>query len=549
MKAQLQDRYWDRPGRASRPMRMENHFGGVSMRCFSIRPASVDEFFRATVARRPGHAALVELGRRMSYAELDAWVDRLAGALQSRGIAQGDRVVLLMGNRMAFLALVLACARIAAVSVPVGVRQSRDELEHVLNDSGASALFYDDGLAASVPAAQRTPTVRFRVTLEKNCPDSFEAFERNPAPVRPQQIDEEDTAVLLYTSGTTGRPKGAMLTGLGLVHSVMHFADCFDLDENDRTMLAVPCTHVTGLVSLLLTTVYVGGTTVLMAAFRAQDFLRLAHEEQITYSLMVPAMYLLCLREENLGSFDLSSWRVGGFGGSPMPQSALTAIARKLPSLRLQNAYGATETTSPTSLMPAACGMDHLDSVGQVVPCGEVKIVDAQGCEVADDQPGELWVRGPMVVPGYWNNPQANARGFADGFWKSGDVGSRDAQGFVKVFDRLKDMINRGGYKIFSAEVENVLAQHPDVVESAVVSRPCPVLYERVCAVVSVRSPQVTAEALRSYCAQRLADYKVPEWIELRMEPLPRNANGKIQKNELRAALAQQFSHNDRRQA
>jgi acyl-CoA synthetase (AMP-forming)/AMP-acid ligase II len=221
-----------------------------------------------------------------------------------------------------------------------------------------------------------------------------------------------------------------------------------------------------------------------------------------------------------------------------MPEAAISTLARKLPHLLLSNAYGATETTSPTTMMPLGENAAHPDSVGQVVPCGEVRICDEQGRDVPAGAAGEIWIRGPMVVTGYWNKPEANAAGFTDGFWHSGDVGSLDEHGFVRVFDRVKDMINRGGYKIFSAEVENALAYHPGIAECAVVGRPDPVLGERVCAFVLAKGEGVSAEEIRRFCAERMADYKVPELIELVREPLPRNANGKVQKALLRQRAA-----------
>lgn len=532
-----QDGHWFRSADELRSaVHFERHFG-VEMRCFKDRFSNIDALFRASVARRRDHEALAAADRRITYGDLELMVDACAAHLQLHSIARGDRVVLLLGNRPEFLVLVLACARIGAVSVPVGIRHVREEVRYVVQNCGAVALFHEAELEAAIGPLSDTPTIRLQVALAgaEGGPHWQPFVTRGDAPAL-QSAGEEDTAVLLYTSGTTGRPKGAMLTNLGLVHSVMHFARCYELDAETRTMLAVPSSHVTGLVSLLLTTLYIGGTTVLMRTFRARDFLLLAEREGITYTLMVPAMYLLCLRDESLAHFGLDTWRVGGFGGSPMPRVAIEQLAERLPRLRLQNAYGATETTSPTALMPGNSGLAHPDSVGQVVPCGEVCIVDEQGREVSPGESGELWIRGPMVVPGYWENPEANERAFDRGFWKSGDVGSKDADGFIRVFDRLKDMINRGGYKVFSAEVENVLAQHSHVLESAVVGVPCPVLHERVRAIVYTTAPDASANELRAFCAQRLADYKVPEFIELRRDPLPRNANGKIQKNELRAS-------------
>lgn len=209
-----------------------------------------------------------------------------------------------------------------------------------------------------------------------------------------------------------------------------------------------------------------------------------------------------------------------------MPAAMIAELAHKCPRLGLMNAYGATETTSPATIMPAAMTAAHPDSVGLTVPCGDIIVAES----------GELWIRGPMVVPGYWGNPQATAQSFTDGYWRSGDVGSKDAEGLVRVFDRLKDMINRGGYKVFGVEVENVLSHHPAVLESAIIGRPCPVLGERVHAFVSVRGPTDAAE-LKRFCAERLADYKVPETFTLMTEPLPRNANGKLLKRTLREKI------------
>src|SRR5690606_38129376 len=268
-------------------------------------------------------------------------------------------------------------------------------------------------------------------------------------------------------------------------------------------------------------------------------FLALAARERLTHTIMVPAMYNLCLLQPDFTAFDLSAWRVGGYGGAPMPQATIAGLAKTLPQLGLMNAYGATETTSPTTIMPPEHTAAHSDSVGLEAPCAEVIVVDADGREVPRGEAGELWIRGPMVVPGYWNNPDATAREFTAGYWHSGDIGSVDAGGFVRVFDRVKDMINRGGYKIFSVEVENVLSDHPGVLESAIVGRACPVLGERVHAFVARREAGLGENDLKAFCAARLADYKIPETLTLLDEPLPRNANGKLLKRVLRDSLAQ----------
>jgi acyl-CoA synthetase (AMP-forming)/AMP-acid ligase II len=200
------------------------------------------------------------------------------------------------------------------------------------------------------------------------------------------------------------------------------------------------------------------------------------------------------------------------------------------------NCYGATETTSPSTIMPGELTARHIDSVGLPCPGAVIIAVDAQGRELPHGEIGELWIHGASVIKGYWNNPKATAESFTAGFWHSGDLGSVDADNFVRVFDRQKDMINRGGLKIYSAEVESVLAGHASVIESAIIAKPCPVLGERVHAVVVTRDA-VSSETLRAWCAEQLSDYKVPETILLTKDPLPRNANGKVLKRHLREAL------------
>jgi len=221
-----------------------------------------------------------------------------------------------------------------------------------------------------------------------------------------------------------------------------------------------------------------------------------------------------------------------------MPEATIAKLALLLPGLRPMNLYGATETTSPATMMPAQHTAGRAGSVGLAVPCGELRIVDPAGTEVAAGVAGEVWIGGPMVVPGYWREPELTAAGFAGGFWRSGDVGALDRDGFLRVFDRLKDMINRAGYKVYSAEVENRLCQHPEVLEAAVVARPDPVLGEKVQAFVTPGAPDLGAEDLRAFCAAALADYKVPDVITLCAGPLPRNANGKLLKGVLRERAA-----------
>ena len=509
------------------------------VRAFVQRPASMHATLARAVALRPTHEALVCEGRRWTYAELDAHAGRIAAGLRARGIAAGDRVGLFIANRPEFVFVLFALQRLGAIAVPIGVREARAGLTYMLGQCGAKAIVFDADLADKVPDAAELPALVLRVAIGVSAGvmtlDELESEGGSPVDVR--EVAETETAVILYTSGTTGHPKGAMLTHFNLTHSVLHYEACMRLNGADRSALAVPASHVTGLVAIILAMVHVGGTIVIVPAFKAPDFLVLLERERITHTLMVPAMYTLCLMAPRFAHTDLTRWRIGGYGGAPMPVATIDALARALPGLVLLNAYGATETTSPVTMMPHGQTRDHADTVGVALPCADLRVMDDRGREVPRGATGELWIGGPMVVPGYWDNPGATQASFTAGYWHSGDLGSVDEHGYVRIFDRKKDMLNRGGFKVYSVEVENALMALPGVIEAAIIGRPCPVLGERVHAFIHAPGLPHDDAAVRAFCAARLADYKVPETITWSDTPLPRNANGKLVKRVLREQL------------
>ena len=516
-------------------MRMESHYGDRVVRCFAERPPSVFAMLLAAVEGNPDGEALVCGAERITYAQLLEKSTRLATGLAARGIRAGDRVALLLGNRNEFVITLFAVLRIGAIAVPLSIREQTPGLAYMLAHCAAAMVVHEADLGALLPAAAEVPALKHRVSIGP-CTDSddFAALYSEGAepPVAP--VHEEDTAVILYTSGTTGRPKGAMLTHLGIVHSSLHYKIAMAITQADSSIAAVPLSHVTGLVALITTLICAAGKLTIMPAFKAADFLRLAAREKMTHSLMVPAMYNLCLLQSDFDSHDISNWRIGAYGGAPMPLATIAVLAKKLPQLTLMNCYGSTETTSPATLMPPGQTSAHHDTVGTHLACVEMRIMDDAGHEAPPDTLGEIWIKGPMVVRGYWDNPAATAENFTAGFWHSGDIGSIDARGYVKVVDRKKDMINRGGYKIYTIEVENTLYTHPAVQECAVVSKPCPVLGERVHAFVMLKAEGTSAEELACHCRAHLSDYKVPESFTVSLTPLPRNANGKLVKRELR---------------
>ena len=523
-------------------LRREAHFGDRVVSCFADRPRTLLGLLLDAVARNPDGEALVCEDLRLTYAALDREVRGMAAALAAEGVAAGDRVAMLIGNRPEFVTVLFALAHLGAVAVPMGLRLQTPEIGHVLADCGACLLIHEAELTDRIPEPAAVPQLSRRWTVggsRAGIESLADILAARSGSAEPSRADpgEEDTAVILYTSGTTGLPKGAMLTHLGIVHSSLVFERCMGLTEADRSLAAVPLSHVTGLVANVTTIVQAAGTLIIMPAFKAADFLVLAARERMTQSVLVPAMYNLCLLQPDFDAHDLSAWRIGGYGGAPMPPPTIERLAGRCPGLQLINAYGATETTSPSTMMPPRFTATHGHSVGIAVPGADILVVDDAGRELPPGEVGEIWIGGPHVVKGYWNNPQATAEGFTAGYWHSGDVGSIDTEGFVQVLDRKKDMINRGGYKIFTAEVETVLVACPGIVECAVVAVPCPVLGERVHAVVVTGPEGPTSETIRAWCAARLSDYKVPETLTVQAEPLPRNANGRVMKRILRQTL------------
>lgn len=508
----------------------ESHYGRV-LRCFAKRPANLGASLAAAVARAADSEALVDGLRRLTYRELAEQVDSLAAGLADMGVSAGDRVALLLGNRLEYPVILYACAVMGAIAVPLSLRQSADETAFALNQSGAAVLFHE--AEARLPEPDTVPALRLRLVVT----DGSALPSGQPRTFAP--VDEDAPCCILYTSGTTGRPKGAVLTHFNLIHTVLHFRHHYALRDGERSVLAVPASHVTGLAALIAVSVDLAGCLIVMREFNAARFLAIAAAERMTYTLIVPSMLVLALMQPGFDAAALCAWRVCGFGGAPMADATIAELARRLPGLALHNTYGATETSSPAVIMPAVHAAARSRELGLPVLTSDVLVMDEHGREVPNGVQGEIWISGPMVIPGYWDNPEATAAAFTGSFWKSGDLGSVDADGFLSLHDRIKDMINRGGFKIYSVEVENVLCQLPAVLEAAVIGRPCPVLGERVVAFLHFdpAAEQPGCETLRAHCAARLSDYKVPETYVIESAPLPRNANGKLVKTTLRARL------------
>ncbi|MEH2509771.1 long-chain acyl-CoA synthetase [Nitrobacteraceae bacterium AZCC 1564] len=523
------------------PMRLETRFGDRVVPLFESRPSDLWTMIADAAARNPNGEALICGDQRMTWREVVHASAQLATGFKEVGLQPGDRVALLLGNRLEFVLTMFGAAHLGLITVMLSTRQQKPEIAYVLTDCGAKLIIHEDYMADRIPDPGDAPELLHRVSMGAPAGSlHFQDLIATEPAQTPAKVSEEDTAMILYTSGTTGRPKGAMLSHCNIIHSSMIYEAFMSLTEKDRSIAAVPLSHVTGVVANVTTMARCAGALIVIPDFKAGEYLKVLSRERATQSVMVPAMYNLCLLQSDFDSYNLSSWRIGGFGGAPMPVATIERLAKKIPGLQLINVYGSTETTSPSTAMPPTLTASHIDSVGLPCPGVHIVIMDPDGRELPRGEVGEIWIQSGSVIKGYWNNPRATAESFTGGYWHSGDLGSIDENNFVRVLDRQKDMINRGGLKIFSAEVESVLASHPAVVESAVVAQPCPVLGERVHAVVVTRV-DTDPPTLRAWCAERLSDYKVPETITLSADPLPRNANGKIVKKLIRDALVARF--------
>lgn len=522
-------------------MRHELHFDDRVFRCYANRPARFDDLLRAAAQRTPGAPALIHARTALDYATFDAWADRIAHGLAAAGIGAGERVAVFCDNGLPFFLTVLGIVRRGAVAVPIGARQRGPELAHILGQCTASALIHDAELDDRLPDLAACPSLRhvWRLTGGGAIGNLADLFPPAAAPFAPPG-HEDDIALLFYTSGTTGKPKGAAIAHVNLVNSALHYAYAIDLQPGQRGLLSIPASHISGFCAVFVNMLSAGGATVILRGADTATTLRTLESQAITFTVFVPAIYTLLLMHAGFDPARLPHWRTGIFGGGIMPPATVLELARRLPGLRLINAYGATETTSPVTVMPAQASAERPASVGLLVQGAEVLVMDDAGREVEPGTPGELWVRGPMVIPRYWNAPEQTAANFKDGYWKTGDVVSIDAQGFVFIHDRKKDVINRGGFKVFSAEIENAAQGLPGIIESAAVPVPDPVLGERVCLFVRCNPGSHDAAGLRALLARQLADYKTPDFILLSDDPLPRNANGKLLKAEL-AAAARRF--------
>ncbi|PKV84846.1 AMP-binding protein [Streptomyces sp. TLI_146] len=524
-------------------------------------PASVVHAFRAAVLRAPDRTALAYFDGRLGYRETDALSDSVAGHLAARGIQPGDRVAIMLQNTPHFVIALLGAWKAGAVVVPLNPMYKSAEVGHVLGDSEAAALICSDraweaylrDTAAASPV--RIALTACELDLQSRDDARVLAFERLP---RPADTDDllavarqglpapggrepapDATALISYTSGTSGTPKGAMNTHAGITYNAERQRTGHPIAEGAGYFALAPLFHITGMVCQLAACVANAGTLILAYRFHPGVVLDAFAEHRPAYTVGPSTAFMALAAAPGVTRDHFDSFRVISSGGAPVPP-ALVEKFRAAFGPYLRNGYGLTECTAPCASVPPEreAPVDPVSgtlSVGLPGPDTVVRIVDEEGEEVPLGEQGEIVVRGPQVVPGYWRRPEATAETFPDGELRTGDIGFMDRDGWLYVVDRKKDMINASGFKVWPREVEDVLYGHPAVREAAVVGVPDPYRGENVKAYVSLRpGAEATPGELSAYCEERLAAYKYPRQVEVLAE-LPKTASGKILRRELRS--------------
>jgi long-chain acyl-CoA synthetase len=471
------------------------------------RPASLVEMLRASTERDASATAVLEVsGPSLSYGELWHQAMTVAGGLREAGVERGDRVAIRLGNGLDWVLAFFGSQMLGAVVVPVNTRFTEQEVAYVVEDSGAGFTFQ-----AEQPLPQGEP-------------------------VAIDDLGSDDLAAIFYTSGTTGFPKGAMTSHANFLANSENAFRCLATERSEgpgiSTLVSVPLFHVTGCNSQLIPVLELGGRVeILSGPLDFDGFFEAVGEHGVNQLVSVPAIYHAVVRHPKFAELDVSRVRWISYGGAPISESLVHRIKEAFPGARVGNGFGLTETSSLSTFLPHEEAADHADSVGFAMP-----VVDLALDEVDPDTGvGELLVRGPNVVQGYWKKPKESAETFVDGWLHTGDLGRVDEHGLLHIVDRKKDMINRGGENVYSIEVENVLAGAPGVGEAAVVAVPDEMMGEKVGAViVPLPGRQLDINAVLDHCRKGLADFKVPQYIATRDDPLPRNPGGKLLKKQLR---------------
>ncbi|GCD96516.1 fatty acyl-CoA synthetase [Embleya hyalina] len=505
------------------------------MTAVQARRHGIADLLTRTAARLPDRLAVVDGELRQTFAELDDTVSRAAGALAARGIGKGDRVVLLARNSHGFVVAYFALARLGAISVPVNFMLTAPEVGFVLEHAGAIAVLAGPELTATADAALADREA-LRVVLGPAAPgwEPFAELVAEGGPVPDVALLDDDPVQIMYTSGTESRPKGAVMTGRNLIAQYATAIIDGGMAADDVEIHALPLYHCAQLHCFLTPDVYLGATSIILPAPDPATLLATIERERVTKLFCPPTVWIALLRHPDFDTRDLSGLRKGYYGAAAMPVEVLGELRRRLPQLRLYNFYGQTEMSPVATILGPDEQERKAGSAGRAGLNVQTAVVDDEDRPVPPGEVGEIVHRGPHTMLGYWNDPDRTAEAFRNGWFHSGDLGVLDAEGYLTVVDRKKDMVKTGGENVAGREVEEAIHAHPTVAEAAVFGVPHPYWIEAVTAVVVPRpGEQITAEEVIEHCRTRLAGFKVPKYVVI-AESLPKNPSGKILKRQLR---------------
>jgi fatty-acyl-CoA synthase len=488
----------------------------------------------------PSKACLIGLGKRHTYADVYERVNSLAQGLMDLGIGRGDVVAILLYNCCEYLEITFAVNQIGAVWLPLNYRLAGDEFQYILEDSGAKCLVTEPEFVPTISAIQKKlPQLQHRLLLGSTASEGWLDYEKiigsNRGAMPPHaEVSVEDLHRLMYTSGTTARPKGVMLTYGNLYWKNIGHIITFGITQDDRTLVVGPLYHVGGMDLPGTGTLYAGGSLVILRKYDPNAVLAAIDQEKVTNLWLSPAMTIMLFNELDFERYDVSSVRFIIDGGEKMPATLIKQFTNKFPNAWFADAYGLTETVSGDTFLAKDKMLNKIGSVGKPVPHLDVRVVDENGKDVPPDELGEICLKGPKVFKGYWRNPQATAEVVRNGWFHTGDIGTLDKDGFLYIMDRKKDMIISGGENIASPEVERVLYEIPGILEAAVVGIPHPKWQQVPKAYVVIKPGEyVDKEQIIAYCGTKLAKFKIPKEVEF-IDALPRNPSGKVLKRELR---------------
>jgi long-chain acyl-CoA synthetase len=508
---------------------------------------------RALQINRNGTATMCG-ERRRTWQEFGERVARLAGALSNLGLDTGERVAILALNSDRYLEVYYAVAWAGGIIVPINIRLAPPEISYILNDSGASILVVDDAFAAMLPALSGNLDTVTQIIFAGDglTPTGVRNYEELLAvatPVPDAERRGDDLAGIFYTGGTTGQAKGVMLTHGNLLSQAVNGLGAARWHEGTVYLHAAPMFHLADCGATFLLTMC-GGCHAFIPRFDPADTLRAIQAYRVTYIVLVPTMIAMLVNFSGVEHYDLASLELMIYGGSPMPEALIARALDVLPGCEFIQIYGQTELSPAATCLEARHHTldgplaSKLRSAGRPMPGVALMIVDGDDQELPRGTVGEIVVRGPNVMKGYWNKPEATAQALRGGWMHTGDAGSMDEDGFVYIVDRLKDMIISGGENIYSAEVENAIYQHPAVAMCAVIGIPSEMWGEAVHAIVVPKEGQsVDAETIIGHCKELIANYKCPRSVEIRRQPLPISGAGKILKSELRRPFWEGHEH------